>query len=102
MATAARPRDGPAVAGPPAQWLGPFPELRKPSVAIYRLLRNAPLAESSHLFAAYELTLHALGLVDRNDPLTAMIADKIIEIGATGLRDPAEISKRTVKFLTFN
>jgi hypothetical protein len=56
--------------------------------AIYRLLRNAPLAESSHLFAAYELTLHALGLVDRNDPLTAMVADKIIEIGATGLRNP--------------
>jgi hypothetical protein len=40
--------------------------------------------------------------VDRNDPLTAMIADKIIEIGATGLEDPAEISKRALKFFTFN
>jgi hypothetical protein len=56
----------------------------------------------SHLFAAYALTLRAFDLVDRNDPLTATIADKIIEIGATGLRDPAEISKRAVKFLTFN
>ena len=63
---------------------------------------KTPLAESSHLFAAYEMTLRALSLVDRNDPLTAMIADKIIEIGATGLKDPVEISKRTVKFLTFN
>jgi len=71
-------------------------------MAIYRFLRNAPLAESSHLFAAYELTLRALSLVDRNDPLTAMIADKIIEIGAAGLRDPAEISKRAVKLLTGN
>jgi hypothetical protein len=71
-------------------------------MAIDRLLRNAPLAESSHLFAAYELTLRALNLVDRNDPLTAMIADKIIEIGAAGLDDPIEISKRTVKFLTFS
>ena len=71
-------------------------------MGIYRLLRNAPLAESSHLFAAYELTLRAFDLVDRNDPLTAMIADKIIEIGATGLKDPVEISKRTVKLLTFN
>ena len=71
-------------------------------MAIYRLLRNTPLAESSHLFAAYELTLRALDLVDRNDPLTAMIADKIMEIGATGLKDPAEISKRAVKLLAFN
>jgi hypothetical protein len=71
-------------------------------VAIYRLLTNAPLAESSHLFTAYELTLRALSLVDRNDPLTAMVADKIIEIGATGLRDPAEISKRAVKSLAVN
>jgi hypothetical protein len=71
-------------------------------MAIYRRLQNTLLAETGHLIAAYELTLHALGLVDRNDPLTAMVADKIIQIGATGLRDPIEISKRTVKFLTFN
>jgi hypothetical protein len=31
-----------------------------------------------------------------------MIADKIIEIGATGLKDPAEISKRAVKSFIFN
>jgi hypothetical protein len=60
------------------------------------------LAESSHLFAPYELNLRALSLVDRNNPLTAMIADKIIEIGATGLKDPDEISKRAVKLLTIN
>jgi hypothetical protein len=40
--------------------------------------------------------------VDRNDPLTAMIADKIMEIGATGLKDPDEISKRAVKLLALN
>ena len=66
-------------------------------MAIYLLLRKTPLAESSHLIAAYELTLRALDLVDRNDPLTTMIADRIVEIGATGLKDPAEISKRAVK-----
>ena len=71
-------------------------------MAIYRLLRNAPLAESSHLFAAYELTLRALDLIDRNDPLAPMIADKIMEIGATGLKDPIEISNRAVKSLTLN
>ena len=71
-------------------------------MAIYRLLRKTPLAESSHLIAAYELMLRALDLVDRNDPLTTMIADKIIEIGATGLKDPAEISKCAVTLLTVN
>ena len=71
-------------------------------MAIYRLLQNTPLAETGHLIAAYELTLRALNLVDRDDPLTAIIADKVIEIGATGLKDPAEISKRAVKLLRLN
>jgi hypothetical protein len=71
-------------------------------MAIYSRLQNTMLAETGHLIAAYELTLRALNLVDRNDPLTAMIADKVIEIGATGLKDPIEISKRTVKLLAFN
>src|SRR3954452_20973157 len=72
------------------------------AMAIYRRLQKRPLAESGHLFAAYELTLRTLHVVDRNDAMTAMIADKIIEIGATGLEDAAEISKRAVKFFTFN
>ena len=64
--------------------------------------RNTPLAETGHLIAAYELTLRALDLVDRNDPLTTMIAKKVLEIGETGLKDPAEISKRAVKLIKFN
>ena len=36
-------------------------------MAIYRMLRNTPLAETGHLIAAYEMTLRTL-LVDRNDP----------------------------------
>ena len=32
-------------------------------------------------------------LTDRNDPLTQLIAKKIIEIGQTGIEDPAQISK---------
>ena len=60
------------------------------------------MAESAYLFTAYELTLRAFDLVDRNDPLTAMIANKVVEIGSTGLKDPAEISKRTVKLFAVN
>ncbi len=69
---------------------------------IYRLLRNSPLGKTGHLIAAYELTLRALDVVDRNDPLTTRIAKKVLEIGETGLNDPAEISKRVVKLLRFN
>ncbi len=71
-------------------------------MAIYRWLQNTPLAETGHLIAAYELTLRALDLVDRHDPLTTMIAEKVMEIGATGLKDPAEISKRAVQSLRLN
>jgi hypothetical protein len=70
-------------------------------LAIYRLLRNSPLGESGHLIAAYELTLRALDL-DRNDPRTLIIAKKVLGIEETGLKDPAEISKRVVMSLRFN
>ena len=69
---------------------------------IYRLLRNTPLGETGHLIAAYELTLRALDVVDRNDPLATRIAKKVLEIGETGLHDPDEISRRAVKSLRFN
>ena len=60
-------------------------------MAIYRLLQNSPMGpeEISRLEAAYEQTLRAIGLKDRNDPITEMIAKKIIEIAQTGVRDPA-------------
>ena len=71
-------------------------------MSMYRLLRNAPLGETGHLIAAYELTLRTLDVVDRNDPRTLIIAKKVLEIGETGLKDPAEISKRAVEALRLN
>ena len=70
-------------------------------MAIYRIFQNSPLGpdEISRLSAAYELTLKSLSLKDRNDPLTEMIAKKILEIGQTGLRDPAQISNLAIKDL---
>ena len=55
------------------------------------------LEEISRLVTAYEQTLRAIGLKDRNDPITEMIAKKIIEIAQTGVRDPAEISTLAIK-----
>ena len=67
-------------------------------MAIYRILQNSPLSpeDISRLTAAYEATLKALGLADRSDPITELVARKIIEIGQTGVRDPLEISRRAV------
>lgn len=70
-------------------------------MAIYRLLQNSPLGpeEISRLVSAYEATLKALGLKDRSDPITQMVARKIIEIGQTGVRDPFQLSTLAVREL---
>ena len=53
--------------------------------------------EIERLNRAYACALRSLSLVDRNDPLTEMLARKIIEIGATGMSDPEKISEMAVK-----
>jgi hypothetical protein len=70
-------------------------------VAIHRLLQNTPLGpeEIERLVQAYERTLKILGLKDRNDPLTQIIARKIFEIGQTGIRAPEQISRVALRAL---
>jgi hypothetical protein len=70
-------------------------------MAIYRLLQNVPMEpEDLHrLTEAYEQTLTTLSLTDRNDPVTEMIARKIIELGQIGLKDPAVIATRAIEEL---
>ena len=70
-------------------------------MAIYRLLQNSPLGpeEISVLTDAYERTLKALSLVDRNDPLTELVAKKIIELGQRGVREPKQISVLAIREL---
>jgi hypothetical protein len=68
-------------------------------MAIYRLLKGSALEPEliRSLEAAYEKTLRIIGLVDRDDPITEMIARKIIEIAQTGVHDPAELSAIAIK-----
>ena len=70
-------------------------------MAIYPLVQNVPMGpeEIKRLTTAYELTLKALGLKNRSDQLTQLIAKKIFEIGQTGIEDPSEISKLAMKQL---
>jgi len=71
-------------------------------MAIYRILQNSPLSpeDISRLVVAYEAALKSLDLVDRSDPITELVARKIIEIGQTGVRDPLQISKLAVTDLS--
>jgi hypothetical protein len=63
-------------------------------MAIYRLLKNSTLKpeEIARITEAYEQSLHILGVKDRDDPLTEMIAKKIIKIAQTGVHDAARLS----------
>jgi hypothetical protein len=64
-------------------------------MTIYRLLENTTFGpeEIERLVKAYEQALRALGLVDRSDPITLLVAEKIIAVGWFGIENPAEISK---------
>jgi hypothetical protein len=70
-------------------------------MAIYRLLQNAPLGpdELSRLGAAYERTLEVLELKDRNDPMTELVARKLLAIHQTGVCDPVRLSELAVDAL---
>ena len=68
---------------------------------INRLLANSKLRtdEIENLNSAFKQALRSLHLVDRDDPLAEIVARKIIEIAATGVRDAAEIAEIAVKQL---
>ena len=72
-------------------------------MTIRRLLKASRLAGlqevEQRLNRAYKDVLRSLHLVDRNDPIAEIVAKMVIEIGATGVREPSEISKIAVKRL---
>jgi hypothetical protein len=70
-------------------------------MAIYRLLQQSAFGpeELSKLGAAYERTLEALGLTDRNDPMTEMVARKLLAIHEAGVCDAVGLSQRAVQEL---
>jgi len=71
------------------------------AMTIYRLLENTTFgpADIGRLVKAYEQTLRALGLKDRSDAITQIVAEKIITVGRFGIEDPEEISKLVLKEL---
>jgi len=70
-------------------------------VAIYRLIASGTFGpdEIKAMAAAYEGALIDLQLIDRNDPLTELIAKAIVNVTATGERDPEKIKERALNAL---
>ena len=67
---------------------------------IHRLLELSGLGpdDVDRLVRAYQRVLYALQLVDRSDPVTEIVARKIIRIGKRG-GTPDEIAQRAIKEL---
>jgi hypothetical protein len=70
-------------------------------MTIHNLFRSSPFGpeEIEILVSAYEETLRALGLALRGDALTELVAQKIIAIAQTGVRDANFIAKRVLEDL---
>jgi hypothetical protein len=70
-------------------------------MTIYKIIQNTPLGPDDirRLVTAYEQTLLALRLKERDDPITLIVAQKIFEVGQTGIEDAADISKLAIKQL---
>src|SRR5262249_6789128 len=73
------------------------------TVPIYELLRRqgvfAP-EEVAMLDDVFERVLQALGLADRKDPMTVMVARKLVQLQTTGIRDPKRLQALTVQAFT--
>jgi hypothetical protein len=53
-------------------------------------------AEIQTMTAAYKLALSLLGLKHRDDPITKLVASKVIEIVTGGADDPEQIGYRVL------
>ena len=70
-------------------------------MAIYRLIASGSFGDVdvAAMVAAYESALVELQLRNRNDPITDIIARAILNVTATGERDPDAIRDRALHAL---
>jgi hypothetical protein len=70
-------------------------------MTIYKLISNGSFGpdEIKVMTEAYEGALIDLGVVNREDPLTELIAKSIVNVTATGERDPLVVKVRAVNAL---
>jgi hypothetical protein len=67
-------------------------------MTIHRMLLNTPLGpeDIQRVVTAYEHCLRDLGLKERDDPLTQLVAKKAIEAWQAGVHDPIRISELVI------
>jgi hypothetical protein len=70
-------------------------------MAIYRLIANGSFGpdEIEVMKAAYEAALLDVGVATRDDPITELIAKSIVNVVATGERDPQAVMERALNAL---
>ncbi|MGC2825906.1 MAG: hypothetical protein WA322_16980 [Pseudolabrys sp.] len=70
-------------------------------MAIYRLIANGSFGpdEIKVMTAAYEGALIDLSVANRDDPITDLIAKAIVNVTATGERDPILVKERAINAL---
>jgi hypothetical protein len=71
------------------------------AVAIYKLIANGSFGpdEIEVMKAAYEAALVDVGITNREDPITELIAKSIVNVTASGERDPKEVMQRALNAL---
>ena len=70
---------------------------------IYPLLKSQGSFEPEEvamLGNIFEDVLRTLGLVDRQDPVTEMVATKLVEVAKAGVRDPIRLKALTIQAFT--
>ncbi len=73
------------------------------AVPIYELITRQGVftpEEVTMLANVFEDVLRTLGLVDRKDPMTEMVAKKLIELATPGMRDPVRLKALTIQAFT--
>jgi hypothetical protein len=73
------------------------------TVPIYELLRRQGVFEPDEvamLDKVFEDVLRRLNLVRRKDPMTEMVAKKLVELATAGLRDPERLQALTIQAFT--
>jgi len=70
-------------------------------MAIYPMLKTVSFSpeEVERLATAYEDALRALRVVNRADPITVVIAKRIIDAAQTGVRDSKQVCALAIKDL---
>jgi hypothetical protein len=70
-------------------------------VAIYRLIASGCFGpdEIDVMKAAYEAAFIELGVADRDDPITELIAKAIVTVTTSGERNPKKVMERALNAL---